>query len=233
MTRPSGTDTTETQILRVAVRLFAARGFHGTGIRQLADEVGIKSSTLYHYMDTKEDLLFSIVQDNLGRLLAAAERLAVGPRSPVAAVCALAALHVCSAALNRDETAVVEHELRALSDAGRAAATALRERYEQIWADAIADGVRGGEFEVHDERMARRAILRMCSGAADGYPSEGPLPLRAIAAPHAQMALGLLGRVRPFDEIQAVVAAAPVRAAIKAAWPDSTADPRAWAGMAE
>ena len=39
------------------VALFAAKGFHGTGIRELADAAGLSSATLYHYMGTKEDLL--------------------------------------------------------------------------------------------------------------------------------------------------------------------------------
>ena len=40
-----------------ALTLFAERGYHGTGIRQLADAAGLSSASLYHYMGTKEELL--------------------------------------------------------------------------------------------------------------------------------------------------------------------------------
>ena len=57
--RPAGTRlalTTQQRVRRAAVKLFAGKGFHGTGIRDLAQEAKISSASLYHYIGTKEDL---------------------------------------------------------------------------------------------------------------------------------------------------------------------------------
>lgn len=48
-------------ILDAAVRLFAERGFRGTGITGLAKEVGITHVGLLHYFGTKENLLHAVV----------------------------------------------------------------------------------------------------------------------------------------------------------------------------
>lgn len=48
-------------ILDAAVRLFARRGFRGTGIVGLASEVGISHVGLLHHFGTKENLLYAVV----------------------------------------------------------------------------------------------------------------------------------------------------------------------------
>jgi AcrR family transcriptional regulator len=48
-------------ILDAAVRLFAERGFRGTGITGLAKEVGISHVGLLHHFGTKENLLHAVV----------------------------------------------------------------------------------------------------------------------------------------------------------------------------
>ena len=59
-------------------KLFATKGFHGTGIRDLAQEADLSSASLYHYMGTKEDLLAEIMHTALNRLLDAAQPPAAG-----------------------------------------------------------------------------------------------------------------------------------------------------------
>jgi AcrR family transcriptional regulator len=194
-------DSTEQQIVRAAVRLFAERGFHATGIRQLAETVGVKSSTLYHYMGTKEDLLFKIVQDSSRRLIDAAQRVSARGLAPEPMLCALVQIHVSSHATHRAETAVVDNELRALDVSRRAEAIRLRDTYEEFWKRTIADGCTSGVFSVHDQRLTRLGIIQMCSGVAGWYSESGGLTLRELAATHAHMALRLLGCLLPFDAV--------------------------------
>ena len=53
------------RVRQAALELFAERGFHGTGIRQLAERAGVSSASLYHYMGTKEDLLVALMTSSL------------------------------------------------------------------------------------------------------------------------------------------------------------------------
>lgn len=63
------------QILTTAAELFSRQGYHAVGIRELADAVGLSTSTLYHYYRTKQEILFAVIdrfmQQLLGELLPA------------------------------------------------------------------------------------------------------------------------------------------------------------------
>lgn len=48
---------TRQKILEAALDLFSQQGFHGTSIREIAAEVGIRKSSIYNYFSGKEDIL--------------------------------------------------------------------------------------------------------------------------------------------------------------------------------
>lgn len=50
------------QIVDVALRLFHEQGYASTSMDHIAAAVGILKGSLYYYVDTKEDLLFRIVE---------------------------------------------------------------------------------------------------------------------------------------------------------------------------
>ncbi|MER7077475.1 transcriptional regulator, TetR family [Saccharopolyspora kobensis] len=186
-------DDTQQQVWEAAVRLFAAQGFHGTGIRELADAAQLSPATLYHYMGTKQDLLFSIMRTCLDRLVMAAERVSADTDRPQAIIASLVHVHVLTHALHRDETTVVDNELGVLDAERRGTVVQIRDRYEEFWRSAVAAGCERGVFAVPDQRFARMAVLEMCSGVAKWYSPEGEEELDAIATAHAQLALQLLG----------------------------------------
>jgi TetR/AcrR family transcriptional regulator len=61
-------------ILLCALKLFAARGYDGTGVQEIVDTAGITKPTLYHYFGNKEGLLTALLEEYFTRLC---ERLAV------------------------------------------------------------------------------------------------------------------------------------------------------------
>ena len=190
MSRPPQTDG---RVRAAAVALFAAKGFHGTGIRELADAAGLSSATLYHYMGTKEDLLVEIMQASLDRLIRAAGQILEEASSPVAGINGLVQTHVIAHALRRAETVVVDTELRSLSPDRRGPVIAQRDEYEKLWGTVIGKGQASGAFEVPDLSVTRLALLQMCSGVANWYSPNGRRDLAEIAETHAHLCLTMLG----------------------------------------
>jgi len=47
-------------IYNAAARLFSEKGYRGASLQDLAQEVGIKKASLYHYVASKEELLYQI-----------------------------------------------------------------------------------------------------------------------------------------------------------------------------
>ncbi len=53
------------EILKTALRLFAAHGFDATSTKQIAREAGIAEGLVFHYFPTKASLLTAILEDRL------------------------------------------------------------------------------------------------------------------------------------------------------------------------
>jgi AcrR family transcriptional regulator len=189
MTKPQ----TQLRIQEAAVRLFAAKGFEGTGIREIADQAGIQTSALYHYMDSKEDLLVDIMVSILGRLIASAKCALEVATNPPAQLIALVRAHVGLHAFARLDAIVGDGELRALGAASRAQVVGLRDDYEDLWAVVLAGGREGQVFDFDDPKITRLALLEMCNGVSHWYSEAGSLAVEDVADAFAELALSLVG----------------------------------------
>ncbi|HER62577.1 MAG TPA: TetR/AcrR family transcriptional regulator [Desulfobacteraceae bacterium] len=65
-----------------AASLFARQGYHGTSIRDIAQVLGIQKSSLYHYVASKEELLFLLLDDYVTVALEEIEKLCAEERAP-------------------------------------------------------------------------------------------------------------------------------------------------------
>jgi AcrR family transcriptional regulator len=54
-------EVTRARIIEAAHALFLHQGFHGTSLRQIADEAGIAVGGIYNHFDTKEDLFAGVL----------------------------------------------------------------------------------------------------------------------------------------------------------------------------
>lgn len=66
MGRPKASEARDTrrEILDAALELFADKGFHGTGLREIARAVGVRESALYHHFASKELLFEAILTES-------------------------------------------------------------------------------------------------------------------------------------------------------------------------
>ena len=49
-------------VTRAAVQLFAAQGYANTSVQQIVDAAGVTKGAMYHYFESKDDLLFAIYE---------------------------------------------------------------------------------------------------------------------------------------------------------------------------
>ncbi len=59
---PKLTEQKQTQIVEAACRVFFKKGFHGTNMREIAEEAGMSMGQIYHYISSKDDILFLVVK---------------------------------------------------------------------------------------------------------------------------------------------------------------------------
>lgn len=54
----------EPEILEAAIRVFHDRGYRSASLQEVADIVGVLKGSLYHYISSKEELLFRIMSES-------------------------------------------------------------------------------------------------------------------------------------------------------------------------
>jgi TetR/AcrR family transcriptional repressor of nem operon len=59
---------TKERILRTAFQLFHEQGFHATGVATIVREAGINPGSLYHFFESKDQLLLSVLEFAIGSL---------------------------------------------------------------------------------------------------------------------------------------------------------------------
>jgi AcrR family transcriptional regulator len=187
------------EVYAAALRLFREKGYHATSMQDIAQAVGLYKGSLYHYIGSKEDLLVRVFERGMGALLTEVERIA-GDESlaPSAQLRQVIGAHVEAVASNLDALTVYLHEWRALAGESLASVRSQRERYMALLSEIVLRGVRVGEFEVADARIATLGVLGMCNWLCQWYRPGGRLTPPEIAAHFADLVLrGLQGPPHP------------------------------------
>jgi TetR/AcrR family fatty acid metabolism transcriptional regulator len=68
--RTSAVEDKRRQLLDAAVRVFARKGFHASRVGDIAEEAGVAHGLLYHYFDSKDQVLEAVFHENWNVLLA-------------------------------------------------------------------------------------------------------------------------------------------------------------------
>lgn len=179
---PSPTRPREAELRRVATRLFRERGFHATSMQDLAEALGMNRGSLYHYIESKDDLLWWIVEGTLDRLRGAVEPLLTADAPGADRLRNAIRAHLAFAAEHADEMSLVQIELRSLSDQRRDELLAERDAYEHCWREALASAVDEGTVRPVDVRLTGIAILSACNWFTQWYRPDGALTVDEIAA---------------------------------------------------
>jgi AcrR family transcriptional regulator len=139
--------TAKSRIVGISAELFARSGYHATGIADLSKAVGLGKGSLYHYIGSKEAVLYEISIAQVATMNTFAEALEESEPDPVKRLGALAAGLMRNIADHRAAWTVFFREYHALTGLWRDDVVAARERYEAHWRTAIEQGVAEGRFK--------------------------------------------------------------------------------------
>ncbi|APT89388.1 transcriptional regulator [Corynebacterium frankenforstense DSM 45800] len=185
------------QIAQAAMKLFAERGYHGTGMEDIARECGMRASSLYNHVDSKQRVLAELCIHWMGRLLEVHDAAVEGIDDPAEALAAAMRSHVVFHAHNARAVKVVNNEINSLEKADRDTVTGLRRDYVVRWQKIVAAGIERGEFHVEDLKIAVYALIDMGIGVALWFDPAGRYPAEDLAEFYATAALRQVGAAVP------------------------------------
>jgi AcrR family transcriptional regulator len=184
------------EVVDVSARLFAERGYANTSIDDLVDATGLQRGGLYHYIDSKQQLLLLIHEELLAPLLLQAEEIVASELDPETRLRGLLRVWVAHVASHRDHMVVFYEERRLIeSDAAWHDVRLARERFRDLLEGVLRDGQRERRFAIADLDVAEMAILGVVNHMPHWLDPAGRLAPVEVADRCADLLLdGLLPR---------------------------------------
>ncbi len=173
----------------MAAALFNRNGFNGTSMADLAAEVGITKSSLYHHFPSKQALLSEIIDQTVSRVTPLLREVAESGGPVADRLRSAVHLHTIEGIRDHDALACFVEEGRYLSAEYMSAHVAKRDRYESIFRNILEEGVASGEFVRQDPSLTVKAVLGMCNSVARWYQADGGHTPEEIAAQFADLAV--------------------------------------------
>jgi AcrR family transcriptional regulator len=193
------------RILQAALSLFAQRGFHGSSIREIVQQVQMQGSAVYAHFASKEHILAELAraghETHMHALQAALLECGTDPVEQLRGhVRANAIFHVQYPHIAK----VVNAEMGALSPELLAPALALRTQSAQLLFQILERGARSGRFELvysGDDPAAAARALYATAGALGAmalrlpywFPTDDSFDPEELAQRHVDIALRIVG----------------------------------------
>jgi AcrR family transcriptional regulator len=161
----SGAGPGRQDILEAAAVAFTRNGYDATTIDDIADELRATKGRVYHYYRSKADIFLDVVHTGMRDLLAEIRPLAEGDDDAVGRLARMVRTHAAMMMTRHafQRVAVQAVEMRRLGQGPRYESlheiVAMRDEYEQLFADVVAQGQREGSVRGTDPRLATKPVL--------------------------------------------------------------------------
>ncbi|MDD7939800.1 TetR/AcrR family transcriptional regulator [Actinomycetospora lutea] len=196
-TRGSGggsrADEQRQRILAGAVAVFSRRGYRAASMNEVADQVGLRKPTLYHYVRTKQDLLVAVYEEVLDESLRSARTIVAEAPTTREAVRRLIVERVRYTCEHRDLLTICFHEESALPSELAEPILERRREFERVVRDAVEAHLRETGRSLP---MSVGTYVSTCLGAANWtykwFDPAGPRSPRELGDDVASVLLGVL-----------------------------------------
>ena len=128
---------TRERLLENGAALFAAKGFHGVGVEELGESVGLTGPSMYRHFRTKSALLAEMLITVSQSLLEGATEVIDEDLDPQETLSALINRHVEFALTYPDLIRVHERDFGNLEEEDARAVRRLQRRYVELWVEQI------------------------------------------------------------------------------------------------
>ncbi len=177
-------------LLRVSARLFRAKGFDGTTVRDIADAVGMRSGSPFYHFKSKQEILAAVMEEGLVAGLAEVERIVASGLAPREKFRALVRSHLETVLGDgQDFIPVLLYDWRALSPELQARIIGLKDRYDTRWQQVISELKQAGLIR-GDSKLVRLLLLGAINYSMQWYKPGKGLTLDQLAAQTVAFFLG-------------------------------------------
>lgn len=164
-------------------------------MQDIADGMGLRKASLYHYIESKEDLLVSIYQRTITEHGRHIDAIVHGSGPAQKRLTEAIASHIESMILHKDMFIVFLSEDRSLPSIQRRSVRDANRDYRMKFEKIIQQGIDGGEFKAVDAHMAALVILGACNWLPQWYSPTGKKSAEEIVELYTEVLLQGLAKI--------------------------------------
>lgn len=127
------------KVLHHAARIFCEKGYEGASMRDLSRAAGMSLAGLYHYFDSKEELLYLIQKHTFQTIIERAEERLKNTKGAEQRVRIFIENHLEYFLANKDAMKVLTHEDETLKNGRGAEIRAIKREYYRICLELLED----------------------------------------------------------------------------------------------
>lgn len=180
MTKPKKVQKIE-EIRRVTAHLFARKGYHTTSMREIARELGMDKSSLYHYFKSKEELLFKLANDAIDDCLTTLEQICSADIPPEDKLKKVLRFYILYYAGDQEGLILMANELNSLKEEYRSILIKKERRYVELIKDILNELADQGKIKHIHSSIATFAFFGMVHYTINWYHREGSVGLDELA----------------------------------------------------
>lgn len=174
-------DERREKLIDAAIRVFYRKGYRGSTIQDIADEMGFTGAAIYYYVRSKQDLLVEVIQEPSRRLIAMAQRIAATDNSPLEKVQRLFHEHLKIMLRDRELFSILLRDRIELPAEKIELLAQLDREYYSLVKSQISEAATAGQLDVKSVEVATLAVLGMVNWTLLWYREDGPLQDQEIA----------------------------------------------------
>ena len=168
-------------IYREAARLFMEKGYNAASMRDLAERVQLKVSSLYSHIGSKEEILVKICFDNAHRFTEGMNKVDKMKCNAAEKIESLLKLHIRTAIEETTAVTVFNDEWRHLSEPYLSDFISMRKDYENRFGKIIKHGVEEGGLKNVNTEIMLYSLLNSVHWLHKWYKPEGKIKADELA----------------------------------------------------
>jgi AcrR family transcriptional regulator len=168
-------------IIQAAAQIFRHKGYHGTSMQDIADNVQLQKASLYHHVSSKQEILLSILDQALEGLIDDLEQIVSSQLPADQKLRKAIQSYIEHMMKDADLAAVLLLEYRSLEPEQRQNHVARRDRYESLWRQILTEGVSTGVFRELDISVSTFALLGVQNWTITWFQENGRLSATELA----------------------------------------------------
>lgn len=189
----SGRRNRDGEIIDAAIEVFSRKGYAAASVQDVADAVGLLKGSLYHYISSKEELLFRIFDESHRQGAAIIEEVSALDLSPLERLHRYFERYVLWYLDNIERVGLYFKEWRYLEGERRQTVVNQGRLYARFVRELIEEAQAAGEVDGDvDPKLAAFFIMGAVNAVPDWYHRDGRESPAKLARRYADMSVQVL-----------------------------------------